>query len=96
MGDPGKEGAGGLSGHAHFYEFNGDQWCQLGPDIDGEAAGDMAGYSVSLSGDGKRMVIAAPKSRALGSERGRVMVVELHEDRIVPKCEGISLHHSWR
>jgi hypothetical protein len=96
MGDPGKEGAGGLSGHAHFYEFNGDQWCQLGPDIDGEAAGDMAGYSVSLSGDGKRMVIAAPKSRALGSEHGRVMVVELHEDRIVPKCEGISLHHSRR
>jgi hypothetical protein len=56
MGDPGRAEAGGLAGHSHFYEFIEDQWCQLGPNIHGESAGDMAGYSVSMSGDGKRMV----------------------------------------
>jgi hypothetical protein len=62
MGDPGKGGVnGGFVGHTHFYEFNGDKWYQLGPKILGAVPGDMAGYSLSLSGNGKRMVIASPK-----------------------------------
>ena len=33
---------------------------QLGSDIDGEAANDQSGYSVSLSSDGTRVAIGAP------------------------------------
>ena len=36
------------------------RWTQLGQDIDGEAEEDESGYSVSLSGDGKTVAIAAP------------------------------------
>ena len=35
-------------------------WSQLGADIDGEAAGDYSGYSVSLSSDGTIVAIGAP------------------------------------
>ena len=34
-------------------------WTQLGSDINGEAAGDTSGVSVSLSSDGKRVAIGA-------------------------------------
>ena len=34
-------------------------WVQLGLDIDGEAAGDQSGTSVSLSSDGNRLAIGA-------------------------------------
>ena len=34
-------------------------WMQLGQDIDGEAAGDQSGYSVSLSSDGTTVAIGA-------------------------------------
>lgn len=42
MGDPGRRdaGAGGNTGHAHVYIFNGvDYWDQLGPNILGDSAG---------------------------------------------------------
>ena len=35
-------------------------WIQLGNDIDGEAADDQSGYSVSLSADGTIVAIGAP------------------------------------
>ena len=37
-----------------------DTWTQLGSDIDGEAAGNDSGNSVSLSSDGTIVAIGAP------------------------------------
>ena len=52
---------GEVSGHVRVYEFNSSNssWEQLGEDIDGEAAGDLSGYSVSLSADGSIVAIGA-------------------------------------
>ena len=41
------------------YSWNGSSWTQLGSDIDGEAASDNSGYSVSLNSDGDRVAIGA-------------------------------------
>ena len=49
-------------------------WNQIGGDIDGEAGGDLSGWSVSLSSDGTKLAIGAPK--AATNERGRVRVYE--------------------
>ena len=49
-------------------------WVQLGQDIDGEAAGDMLGISVSLSSDGKTIAIGAPFNDGNGEEAGHVRV----------------------
>jgi len=69
-------------GHVRIYGFDGvdedadgiDKWTQVGSDIDGEAAGDNSGYSVSLNSDGTRVAIAAPYNDGNGSRYGHVRV----------------------
>jgi len=51
--------AGTDAGHVRVYRFNGTAWSQLGADIDGEAASDWSGDSVSLSSDGETVAIGA-------------------------------------
>ena len=51
-------------------------WVQLGLDIDGEAAGDASGTSVSLSSDGSRLAIGANLNNGNGSNAGHVRVYE--------------------
>jgi len=49
---------------------------QLGADIDGEAASDRSGYSVSLSSDGNRMAIGAVNNSGAGTWAGHVRIYE--------------------
>jgi hypothetical protein len=81
MGDPGARGLGegAVAGHAHFFKFKDIEWIQFGPNYDGEAAGDQFGYAVALSGNGNCLVAGAPFNRALGEERGRVVVFKAAE-----------------
>ena len=53
------DGTGNAAGHVRIYEYSGGSWSQLGSDIDGEAANDESGYSVSLNSDGDRVAIGA-------------------------------------
>ncbi|MDG1811262.1 MAG: Ig-like domain-containing protein [Polaribacter sp.] len=62
------------SGHVRIYSYDGNNWLQLGQDINGEAKGDQFGYSVSLSGDGKNVVIGTPMNNENGSNSGHVRV----------------------
>ena len=54
------DGNGLSAGHVRVYEWNGSSWSQRGSDIDGSAAGDQSGTSVSLSKDGLVVAIGAP------------------------------------
>ena len=69
IGAPLNDGNGSNSGHTRLYEWDGTSWVQLGADIDGEAAGDQSGYSVSLSADGSRVAIGARFNDGNGSMR---------------------------
>jgi hypothetical protein len=53
------------------YSESGGTWTQVGGDIDGEAAGDAAGRTVSMSADGTRVAIGATENDA---NRGHVRV----------------------
>jgi len=57
------------SGHVRVYDWDEAvaAWTQVGNDIDGEAAGDMSGRSVSLSADGSRVAIGAPSNDGAGA-----------------------------
>jgi hypothetical protein len=53
------DGNGTDSGHVRVYSWNGSSWVQLGSDIDGEAAFDLSGTSVSMNSAGDRVAIGA-------------------------------------
>jgi len=72
------DGANGAdSGHVRVYKWNAgtSDWDQMGDDIDGEAAGDESGVSVSLSSDGNIVAIGANyNDGANGDDSGHVRV----------------------
>ena len=70
----GNDGMGTDAGHVRVYEWDGSAWVQRGRDIDGEAAGDYSGISVSLSSDGSIVAIGAWKNNGNGKESGHVRV----------------------
>jgi hypothetical protein len=75
-------GAGSNAGVVRVYELSNGTWTQLGSDMDGEAADDISGTSVSLSADGTRVAAGAPYNDGTGMNAGRVRVrvVERHLD----------------
>ena len=70
------DGTASGAGHVRVYEYSGSSWSQLGSDIDGEAAGDNSGYSVSLSSDGSIVAIGAIYNDGTGTSAGHVRVYE--------------------
>jgi len=76
IGAPYNDGNGGASGHVRVYDWNGTDWDQVGGDIEGEAAGDLSGWSVSLSSDGSRVAIGAQLNDRYGEDSGHVRVYD--------------------
>jgi hypothetical protein len=74
IGATGNDGNGSNSGHVRVYSWDGSSWTQLGPDIDGENAGDNFGYSVSMNSDGDRVAIGAIYNDGTASNAGHVRV----------------------
>jgi hypothetical protein len=68
------DGNGSNSGHVRVYSWNGTAWTKLGADLDGEAAGDQSGYSVSMNATGDRVAIGARLNAGNGSASGHVRV----------------------
>jgi len=70
----GNDGNGSSSGHVRIYSWDGSAWAQVGNDIDGEAASDSSGYSVSINSDGSHVAIGAYLNDGNGSSSGHVRV----------------------
>ena len=66
----------GAKGHVRIYEWSGSAWVKKGSDIDGEAADDQSGYSVSLSSDGSVVAIGAIYNDGNASNSGHVRIYE--------------------
>jgi hypothetical protein len=75
----GANGNANYRGHVRIYKWNGTSWVQRLTDIDGEAAGDQSGYSVSISADGSIVAIGATYNDGNGSNSGHVRVYEYTE-----------------
>jgi hypothetical protein len=70
---------GGSAGHVRVYQWNDPSWNQMGADIDGEAANDNSGYSVSLSSDGTIVAIGAINNDGSGDNAGHVRVYQWND-----------------
>ncbi len=79
------------SGHARVYQYESSNWVQLGDDIDGEAAGDWAGFDVDMNDEGDIVAMGARNN----SENGHVRVfgeftsnlsnnIPVHKTKIFP------------
>ena len=76
IGASGNDGNGSNSGHVRVYQWNGVNWNQLGPDINGENSGDNSGSSVSLSADGTIVAIGASGNDGNGNYSGHVRIYQ--------------------
>ena len=76
IGATGNDGNGTDAGHVRIYQNKSGLWTQIGSDIDGEAAGDASGLSVSLSSDGSIVAIGAPYNDSNGSNAGHVRIYQ--------------------
>ena len=76
IGAPNNDGSGSNAGHVRVYENISGTWTQVGSDIDGEAANDRSGESVSLSSDGSVVAIGARYNDGTAFDAGHVRVYE--------------------
>jgi len=74
IGAQANDGNGEVSGHVRIYKNVSDVWTQVGSDIDGEAAQDSSGGSVSISSDGSIVAIGASLNDGNGGTSGHVRV----------------------
>lgn len=74
------DGNGTDSGHVRVFNYTAPNWVQVGNDIDGEAAGDQSGSSISLSANGGTVAIGAiyNTNNGAGSSSGHVRVYTLN------------------
>ena len=84
IGAPSNDGNGSNSGHVRIYKNVTGVWTQVGSDIDGEAAGDFSGYSVSLSSDGSIVAIGAYRNDGNGLNSGHVRIYKNISDVWTP------------
>jgi hypothetical protein len=74
IGAPFNDGNGTYSGSVRIYSWNGTNWTKLGNDIDGEAAGDQSGFSVSMNSVGDRVAIGLTNNDDNGTNSGSVRI----------------------
>ena len=83
------DGNGTGAGHVRVYNMQGESWVQVGLDIDGEAAGDWSGHSVSLSGNGDTVAVGAIYNDGSAGSAGHVRVYKLRSGMWVQ--EGVDI-----
>jgi len=78
IGAPQNNGYGSNSGHVRVYDYDSSAlaWVKLGDDIDGEAANDHLGWTVSLSDDGSTVAIGSNANKGGGTSAAYVRVYE--------------------
>lgn len=73
IGAPNSDVNGESSGSVEVYDMRDKKWTKVGSSINGAEKLDKAGFSVSLSGDGRRVAVGAPRG---GEDTGSVRVFE--------------------
>ncbi len=73
-GAAGNSDNGNNAGQIRVFDWNGTAWVQRGNDIDGEAAGDWFGETMSLSGDGTTVAGGALFNDGNGTNSGHTRI----------------------
>jgi hypothetical protein len=63
-------------GHARIFEWNNEEWKQMGNFIDGENANDRSGFLIAISSNGSTVAIGSKHNDGNGSIAGHVRIFE--------------------
>lgn len=74
------DGNGDEAGHVRVFQLINNNWEQKGNDIDGEAADDESGASISLSSDGSILAVGAPENDFINVIAGQVRIFQFSGD----------------
>lgn len=83
VGGRNNSGNGNNSGHVRVFEFQNDDWAQLGDDIDGDLTNDRLGTGVSINADGTIIAASTPLHGSAGPSAGQVKVWQWQNDNWV-------------
>ena len=67
------------AGKVRVYEWEGTSYKQVGDTLNGDRNKDEFGSSISISGDGKILIVGAPQNDANGLEAGHVKLFKLND-----------------
>ena len=91
VGAKNNSGGGSFAGHVRVYSWSGASWTQLGADIDGEAAEEFSGISVSLSLDGNHVAIGSINKVRVYSWNGSAWAKKRPDIDVPPNALGSGL-----
>lgn len=77
VGAPHNGAAGVRAGRTRVFKFDGSSWVNNGNIINGFNAGDLFGYSVSISNNGTIIAVGAITNSAISGSSGQVRVLKL-------------------
>ena len=90
IGAPYNDENGNNAGHVREYNWSGNTWVKKGADIDGEAAFDQSGYSVSMP-DANTLAIGTPFNNGNGASAGHVRVYSMGSLDVLENSVGNTL-----
>lgn len=90
IGAPKNNENGALSGQVKVFELTGENWQQIGSDLNGDSSGDQFGYSVSLSSNGFKLAIGAVGNDGNGDSSGQTKVYEWNSGNWIQVGDDIS------
>ena len=73
------------AGEVRIYSFDGYNWIKKGQDLNGDAAGDYFGISVSLSNSGSILAVGAYGNDDSGTDAGQVKIFEFNANAWVQR-----------
>ena len=83
-------GGSGDTGTTKIYEWNGNEWVQIGQNITGLTTSDSSGWFVQLNSDGSRIVIAEKEATTTAPNTGKVRIFEYNGSTWVQMGETIN------
>jgi hypothetical protein len=76
-------------GIVKVYKWNGSGWINMGNDLVGEAIGDEFGRKLSISADGRKLIVGAPGNDGGGNSAGHARVFEWNGENWIQQSTDI-------
>ena len=78
------------SGQVQIFQYDSNNWVQLGDDIIGQGGDELTGFSIDLSSDGMTIAVGEPGNSESNFDQGRVRIFTYDSNNWVQKGTNIN------